>query len=227
MNRVLNFLFALLLSPILLPIVGAIWLWIRLAEDDDAFYIAERAGQDCKPFGLIKFRTMSHDPEDSGVTGGDKAKRITPIGRKLRRYRLDELPQIINVLKGDINFVGPRPPLMRYVQAFPDIYGPLLKERPGITGLASILYHRREEALLSTAGTAAETEHLYSNVCVPAKARLDRWYQQRRTCWLDFRILWMTIHRTGREAPVKRVSAPMRRLVRAARNRALAEPHRR
>ena len=148
-----------------------------------------------QPFNLIKFRTMSHAPEDqnTGVTGGDKASRITPIGRKLRRYRLDELPQLINVLRGDMSFVGPRPPLRQYTEKFPDLYGQVLRSRPGVTGLATLHYHRHEERLIASATTAEETETIYATRCVPRKAKLDLIYQRHASVCFDIVILWQTL----------------------------------
>ena len=97
------------------------------------------------PFHLWKLRTMTVVREDSGVSGGDKAARITPVGRFLRRARLDEIPQLWNVIRGDMSFVGPRPPLRLYVERFPALYAEVLKSRPGITGLATLHFHAHEE----------------------------------------------------------------------------------
>jgi lipopolysaccharide/colanic/teichoic acid biosynthesis glycosyltransferase len=83
-----------------------------------------------KPFTLIKFRTMQDAIQNTGVTGGDKTARVTRTGHWLRRWRLDEVPQLINILRGDMSFVGPRPPLRRYVEQFPDLYAHVLKSRP-------------------------------------------------------------------------------------------------
>jgi lipopolysaccharide/colanic/teichoic acid biosynthesis glycosyltransferase len=144
-------------------------------------------------FTLWKFRTMAAGPDAGGVTGGDKAARITPVGRKLRRARLDELPQLWNILRGDVSFVGPRPPLRRYVEMFPELYGRVLRSRPGVTGLASLVYAAHEERILAACATPEATEAAYVRRCVPRKAALDLIYQRNRTLWLDLKLIgWTT-----------------------------------
>ena len=146
-------------------------------------------------FRLVKFRTMRPDPTTGGVTGGDKSARISRVQRFLRRSRLDELPQLWNVLRGDMSFVGPRPPLRVYVEAFPDLYAEVLRSRPGVTGLASLTFHAHEEAILARAASAAETDALYRRRCVPRKARLDLIYQRKASLCFDLALLWRTLRR--------------------------------
>ena len=136
---------------------------------------------------------MTVTDTDSGVSGGDKSARITRTGAMLRGKRLDELPQLWNVLKGDISFVGPRPPLRQYVERFPALYAQVLKSRPGITGLASQKFHAHEEWLLSRTRTAEETDAVYARACVPRKARLDLIYQAHRNLCFDMAIMWRTV----------------------------------
>ena len=135
---------------------------------------------------------------DAGVSGGDKAARVTPVGRILRRTRLDELPQLWNILRGDISFVGPRPPLREYVERFPEVYRAVLTSRPGVTGLASIHYHRHEEWLLARCATPAETDRVYCTRCIPAKARLDLIYARHASVCFDLRLIGRTIARVLR-----------------------------
>jgi lipopolysaccharide/colanic/teichoic acid biosynthesis glycosyltransferase len=130
---------------------------------------------------------------ESGVSGGVKFARITPAGAWLRSKRLDEFPQLWNILKGDISFVGPRPPLRQYVEQFPDLYGEVLKSRPGVTGLASIVYHKHEAALLARCETSEQTDEIYARICVPAKARLDLIYQKHQSTCYDFDLVFQTI----------------------------------
>jgi lipopolysaccharide/colanic/teichoic acid biosynthesis glycosyltransferase len=158
------------------------------------FYVAERMKAPGQPFALWKLRTMrTADPgSNSGVSGGDKAGRVTATGRLLRRTRLDEVPQLWNVLKGDMSFVGPRPPLREYVERFPQIYARVLQSRPGITGLASLHFHRHEEWLLAQCSTPEETDAVYVRRCIPRKARLDLIYQKRRSIWLDLCLMLET-----------------------------------
>ena len=130
---------------------------------------------------------------DQGVSGGDKAARITPTGRWLRSKRLDEFPQLWNILRGDLSFVGPRPPLREYVERFPVLYGEVLKSRPGVTGLATIRFHAHEERLLQRCANAAETDEVYCRICIPRKARLDLIYQRHQSTCYDFDLVFQTI----------------------------------
>ena len=157
------------------------------------FYVSERMKSPGQPFRLWKLRTMSAVAGDSGVSGGDKRDRVTPVGRILRRIRFDEVPQLWNVLRGDMSFVGPRPPLRQYTERFPEIYGEVLKSRPGVTGLASLHFHRHEEHLLGRCATAAETDDVYVRRCIPRKARLDLIYARRRDVCTDIALMYRTL----------------------------------
>jgi lipopolysaccharide/colanic/teichoic acid biosynthesis glycosyltransferase len=200
MKRVFDILLALIGLIVTAPIIIGITIAILWRDGGPVFYVAERMKTPDQAFNLIKFRTMSNVPHDQngGVTGGDKSNRITPIGRKLRRYRLDELPQFINVLRGDMGFVGPRPPLRQYTAAFPQLYGRVLQSRPGVTGLASLHYHRHEERLIASAKTPAQTETIYTTRCIPRKAALDLIYQRHASVCFDATIIWQTLRRVLR-----------------------------
>ena len=199
----------LLLWPLGLAIAGAI-----LALDGrPVLFASERIRAPGQPFTLWKFRTMAPGSDDGMATGGEKRGRVTALGRWLRRTRLDELPQVVNILRGDMSFVGPRPPLRRYAELFPDLYARVLRARPGLTGLATLLYHRREAALLSACASAAESDAIYRARCVPAKARLDRIYLKRQSLAFDLGLLWRTLRRValGAPRPARRPRTPARR----------------
>lgn len=197
-KRLIDLLLAGLLTLILWPLIVVIAILILIRDGRPIFYVAERMKTPSQPFNLWKFRTMTTVKTDSGVSGGDKTARITATGRFLRRTRLDELPQLLNILRGDISFVGPRPPLRRYTDAFPEIYARVLKSRPGVTGLATLAFHRHEETLLAACETPEETEATYKTRCVPQKARLDLIYAENRTNCYDLRLMIATvIRRTG------------------------------
>jgi lipopolysaccharide/colanic/teichoic acid biosynthesis glycosyltransferase len=136
---------------------------------------------------------MTAATSDQGVSGGHKQSRITPQGARLRAKRLDELPQLWNILRGDLSFVGPRPPLREYVEKFPKLYADVLKTRPGVTGLATIRFHRHEERLLSRCTSAQETEEVYTRICIPRKAQLDLIYLRSRSICFDFSLVFETI----------------------------------
>ena len=180
-----------LLSPVLLWIATL----IRVRDGGPVLYVSERMKTPDQGFNLLKFRTMAPGKGDRGVSGGDKVARITRTGAFLRRHRLDELPQLVNILRGDITFVGPRPPLRRYVDLFPALYDEVLRSRPGVTGLATLVFHRTEERLLAGCRTADETEAVYCRRCVPRKARLDLIYAGNRSLCGDFKLMLATVFR--------------------------------
>ncbi|WP_319825031.1 sugar transferase [Thalassovita sp.] len=194
-KRLLDVAAALVLGILLLPVIAGVALLVLIRDGRPVLYRSERMKTPTTGFQLWKFRTMTVVPHDAGVSGGDKDSRITRTGAFLRRHRLDELPQLWNVLRGDISFVGPRPPLRRYVERFPALYARVLRSRPGITGLATITFHRHEERLLARCGTPKETEQVYERRCIPRKARLDLIYQDRRSLCLDLLLMVKTVFR--------------------------------
>ena len=198
MRRLMDIVLALLLMAVLaLPFAG-LCLWILLRQGLPLFYVAERMRAPGRPFALWKLRTMAVAPPEEGVSGGNKVARITPIGAFLRRKRLDEIPQLWNILRGDISFVGPRPPLRLYVERFPEIYARVLRDKPGVTGLATLTFHRHEERLLAACRTAEETDAVYCRRCIPRKARIDLTYQARRTLCSDLALMLRTVfHAAG------------------------------
>lgn len=196
-KRVFDIGLVLILALILvLPVAGMV-VWILRGHGRPIFYGAERMKAPDRGFTLWKFRTMTvaEATENRGVSGGDKAARVTPQGATMRRYRADEIPQLWNVLKGDISFVGPRPPLREYVEAFPELYAQVLRSKPGITGLASLVYAAHEERLLARARTAQETDAIYRRLCVPMKARLDLIHQRQASFCYDLKLIWETAAR--------------------------------
>jgi lipopolysaccharide/colanic/teichoic acid biosynthesis glycosyltransferase len=194
-KRLMDITFALALMVLLALPFAALVLWLLLCEGRPIFYISERMRAPDRGFRLWKLRTMSPVAVQSGVSGGDKSNRITRTGRILRKTRADEIPQLWNILKGDMSFVGPRPPLRLYVDRFPALYAQVLQSRPGVTGLASLTYHRHEEKLLAACHSAEETDAVYSRRCVPQKARLDLIYQRRRTFCFDLVLMFRTLGR--------------------------------
>lgn len=185
---------SLLLLLLLWPVIIFLVIILRVAEGAPVFFVAERMKCPDVAFGLIKFRTMRPDADDrgAGVTGGNKSARMSKLHRILRRTRADEIPQLWNVIRGDMSLVGPRPPLRVYVEAFPELYARVLRSRPGVTGLASLRYHAHEEWLLARCETAEQTDAVYKSQCVPRKAQLDLIYQRRRTICFDLCLIWET-----------------------------------
>jgi lipopolysaccharide/colanic/teichoic acid biosynthesis glycosyltransferase len=184
---------AILLAVLLAPLIAVTVLFVLFLDGRPVFYVSERMNSSTSAFRLVKFRTMKPDSGDTGASGGHKSGRITRTGAFLRRTRLDEVPQLWNVLRGDISFVGPRPPLREYVERFPEIYAKVLKSRPGITGLASVYYHAHEERVLAGSRGAEENDEIYCRVCIPRKARIDLIYQARRNLCVDIGIMLKTV----------------------------------
>ena len=177
------------LSVVMLTVAGL----LLLLQGRPILYAAHRMRAPNQPFTQWKFRTMTAVKEDAGATGAHKAWRITRLGCILRRTRIDELPQLFNILRGDMSFVGPRPPLREYVERFPAVYAQVLHSRPGVTGLATLIYHRHEDRILARCKSAEATEMAYYRRCLPAKLKIDLIYQRHRSLRLDLWILWNTL----------------------------------
>ncbi len=196
---VIDRIFACLLLPLVLPILAVLFVVALISQGRPFLFVSERMRDADRSFTLYKIRTMHPSGGEEGVLGGHALRRVTPMGLWLRRFRLDELPQIFNVIRGDIRFIGPRPPLRKHVAACPRRYRRLLATtQPGITGLATVMVHAREERILSRCRTVEEAEQAYRDQCLPIKLRLDLLYQQRRSFLLDLLILWRTFSRLTR-----------------------------
>ena len=199
-KRVFDIVLALFCAGLLiLPcfLVAGVLLFV---QGRPVFYLSERMKTHNQSFRLWKFRSMQCTSVNIGVSGGDKAGRITPTGHFLRRTRLDEVPQLWNILRGEMSFVGPRPPLRAYVERFPNLYADVLQSRPGITGLATIIFHKREEQLLADCTTPAQTDAVYVVRCLPRKARLDLIYQKNQTLVFDIALLMATVLALGKNS---------------------------
>lgn len=192
-KRLFDIIFALVLGFLLLPVMMVIAALVLLRDGRPILFRSERMQTPERAFQLIKFRTMTVNAADHGVSGGNKDHRITQTGAMLRRTRLDELPQLWNILKGDMSFVGPRPPLRLYVEKFPELYVLVLRNRPGVTGLASLVFHEHEAKILALCQSSEETDRVYSARCVPRKARLDLIYFANSSICLDLEIILKTV----------------------------------
>jgi lipopolysaccharide/colanic/teichoic acid biosynthesis glycosyltransferase len=182
---VLSFVGLCLISPVLLVIAAL----VKLASPGPVLYCGVRVGRNGEPFRILKFRTMVVDAEKRGgsATAGDDP-RLTAIGKFLRRYKLDELPQLFNVLKGDMSFVGPRPEVQKYVDRYSEEEKAVLQLRPGITDWASI-WNSNEAAVLEG---SSDPEKTYEELILPTKLALQRHYLQNHSCITDMKILFHT-----------------------------------
>lgn len=196
--RNINFserIFACILLILLLPLIVLIAVVILIVDGRPILFSSFRMKSVEQQFTLYKFRTMRPVSTDSGVSGKHKEGRITTTGKFLRKSRLDEIPQLINIIKGDMGFIGPRPPLQQYTKQFPELYQAVLLTKPGVTGLASLVYHRHEEKLLSRTVSATEADEMYIKYCIPRKAQLDLIYNKNKTFCFGFVIFIQTIRR--------------------------------
>ena len=170
------------------PVLVAVAMAMRLSGDRGPFlYRAARVGAGGAPFTVLKVRTMSVGAKGAGITGSGDS-RVTPIGRVLRRYRLDELPQLVNVLRGEMSLVGPRPEDPRFVDWSDPVHRRVFTARPGITGLAQLEFHDEARRLVGP-----DIEGQYRNEILPAKLQVDLAYLDRRSLMLDLRIIARTV----------------------------------
>ena len=189
-KRLFDITLSLLALVLLCPLLLAVALWVRLDSPGPVLFRQQRVGRGGRLFGILKFRTMQVNAEAAGlqITVGQDP-RITSAGRWLRRSKLDELPQLLNVLRGEMSMVGPRPEVPRYVALYPaDQRATVLSVRPGIPDLASLAF-RDESTLLAR---SADPERTYVEEILPIKLRHACDYVVRRSLWLDLRILALT-----------------------------------
>jgi lipopolysaccharide/colanic/teichoic acid biosynthesis glycosyltransferase len=189
MKRTLDIVVSLIGVICLLPLLLVVALLIKLDSRGPIFFKQKRLGMRFRPFQILKFRTMVEESSTRGkpITVGDDP-RITRVGRFLRKTKIDELPQLINVLRGEMTFVGPRPEVPQYVELFRRDYEEILKIRPGITDLASIKY-RDEAALL---GQSKNPEEEYVTRVLPDKISLGKEYIRCSSLAFDLRLIFRT-----------------------------------
>jgi lipopolysaccharide/colanic/teichoic acid biosynthesis glycosyltransferase len=189
-KRIFDFICSTLGLIVLSPVLLAITIKIKTGSDGPVFFKQIRVGENNEEFEILKFRTMVVDAEKLGrqITVGND-NRITKIGAFLRKYKLDELPQLINVFKGDMSLVGPRPEVPRYVKLYNEEQRKVLEAKPGITDLASIRY-RDENDLL---GEAEDPDTFYINTIMPDKLALNLEYINNNNIFVDIYIILKTI----------------------------------
>lgn len=177
---------------VLSPLFAVVALAVKLDSRGPVFFRQQRVGLNFRPFEMYKFRTMVVDAPKLGgqltVTGDP---RVTKTGRWLRKLKIDELPQLINVVIGDMSLVGPRPEVARYVDQMHDAYREVLSVRPGITDLASVKYRDESEILAK----AEDPEQAYVEQILPDKLAISRQYIREASLWLDLKIILQTLLR--------------------------------
>ncbi len=191
MKRIFDIIVSLLIILVFLPFGIVISLFILFSSKGGVFYIQERIGKNGKPFGLYKFRTMRVNADKEGRLTVGKDNRITSIGHFLRKYKLDEFPQFINVLFGQMSIVGPRPEVKEFVNLYTESQMEILKVKPGITDLASLEYFEENKIL----GGATDPHKAYIEEIMPAKIELNKKYLANPTIGHDIQIMWRTFLR--------------------------------
>jgi lipopolysaccharide/colanic/teichoic acid biosynthesis glycosyltransferase len=192
MQRILDIFFSglalLLFSPLLLPIA----LLLRLTGEGEIFFLQERVGKDGKPFKLYKFATMLKNSPNIG-TGTVTMKndpRILPMGKFLRKTKINELPQLLNIFLGDMSVVGPRPQAQKNFNAFPpQLQEIIVKVKPGLSGLGPIVFRGEEDILADHAGSV----DFYDNVIAPYKGQVEAWYVRNQSLSTYFLVIFVTV----------------------------------
>jgi lipopolysaccharide/colanic/teichoic acid biosynthesis glycosyltransferase len=190
LKRTFDIISSLVVLTIGLPFFILIAFLIGIDSKGGVFFIQQRVGKDNRNFGLFKFRTMRSDSEKAGqITVGGKDPRITKIGYFLRKFKLDEFPQLLNVIKGDMSIIGPRPEVRRYVDMYSKEQLKVLSVRPGLSDFASIEYINENELL----GKSENPEKTYIEEIIPAKLQLNLKYIEQKSFSTDIKLIFKTI----------------------------------
>ncbi|SFT70397.1 Sugar transferase involved in LPS biosynthesis (colanic, teichoic acid) [Lishizhenia tianjinensis] len=189
MKRLFDVVVSIVILLIILPFGIVLGIWIALESAGGVFYKQERIGKNGVPFYLFKFRSMRKDADKQGrLTIGMKDNRITKSGQFIRKYKLDEFPQFINVLKGEMSIVGPRPEVKEYVDLYTPEQAKVLDVKPGITDYASLEYFDENRIL----GESDDPQKTYIEEVMPAKLKLNMKYIASPTLGTDIKIMWLT-----------------------------------
>ncbi len=190
MKRLFDICFSLTLIIVLLPLALVVSIWVVFDDFGSPFFVQKRVGLGGKNFGLLKFRSMRKNAESKGqLTVGMKDNRITRSGYFIRKYKIDELPQLVNVFLGEMSVVGPRPEVPKYVLLYNEEQQNVLSIKPGITDFASIEYVRENELL----SASSDHEKTYVEEIMPAKLELNLKYLREQSFLTDMKIILQTI----------------------------------
>ena len=192
MKRLFDIVVSLIALVVFSPLLLAVAIWVKMDSPGPVFYRGKRAGRGNQPFGIFKFRSMVMNADKIGgsSTSGEDP-RVTRSGRFIRRYKIDELSQLMNVLIGDMSIVGPRPEILAYTSKYEGEFLEILAVRPGITDWASI-WNSDEGGVLAG---AKDPDRAYEILIQPTKLRLQLQYVRERTFWMDLKIIVYTARR--------------------------------
>ena len=189
MKRTVDICISLLILAFFLPFGLLLMLFISIESAGGVFYLQERVGRNGQLFKLIKFRSMRPNADKgSQITIGNRDPRITKVGYFIRKFKLDEFPQFINVIKGDMSIVGPRPEVPFYVEMYTEAQRQILVVKPGITDYASLAYFNENEILAK----AADPQKVYLEQIMPAKIELNQRYLSDPSLFKDIKIIGLT-----------------------------------
>ena len=191
MKRIFDIIISIIILLIFLPVGLIMAIWILFESKGGIFYRQERIGQFGKSFQILKFRSMRKDADKLGKLTVGRDPRITKSGHFLRKFKLDEFPQFVNVLKGEMSIVGPRPEVKEFVDLYTEDQRQILNVKPGITDYASVEYFNENEML----GKSDDPHKTYIEVIMPAKIELNKKYLANPTLGNDLSIMWKTFKR--------------------------------
>lgn len=189
---ILSTLVTLVLAPLLVPIM----VGLRFTAEGEVWYKQKRIGFNNKPFLIWKFATMLKNSSKmkGGIITTKKDSRITPMGGFLRKSKINELPQLINIFKGDMSFVGPRPLMPISFETYTkDVQDVIYNVKPGLTGIGSIVFRDEEQLMTEVKEKGEDTWAFYSDKIYPFKGKLELWYQQNRSFTVDLKLILITI----------------------------------
>jgi lipopolysaccharide/colanic/teichoic acid biosynthesis glycosyltransferase len=194
-KRLFDILLASVLTLLLLPILLPVMLGLKFTGEGYIWYFQQRVGYKNKLFDIWKFATMLKDSPNmsGGLITLRNDPRLTPLGGFLRATKINELPQLINILKGDMSFVGPRPVMKKSFDQYPsDVQQVIYNVVPGLTGIGSVIFRNEEDLVTQVAKRGEDSWEFYKNVIYPYKGKLEQWYQQHQSLATDFKILVLT-----------------------------------
>ena len=195
-KRFFDFIFALVAILIISPLLIPIMIGLKLTGEGYIFYRQERVGYKNQLFSILKFATMLKDSPNmkGGAITMKRDPRITPMGHFLRKTKINELPQLFNVLNGEMSFVGPRPVMKK--QSFDhypaDVQAVIYNVRPGITGIGSLIFRNEEELITEAKEAGLNPKEFYIHQIYPYKGQLEKWYQANQSFIIDLKILFLT-----------------------------------
>jgi len=186
-----TFLACIVLAPLLLPIV----ILLRLTSEGEVFYLQERIGLNQKPFMIYKFATMLKNSSkmNGGIITTKNDPRVTFMGVFLRKSKINELPQLLNILIGDMSVVGPRPVMKISFEAYPSkIQKVIYNVKPGLTGIGSIIFRDEEDLISNIKNDGGDIWDFYKNTIYPFKGEVEIWYQDNKSFFLDIKLIFIT-----------------------------------